>query len=85
MNVMEILKARRSVRKFLDEEIPESIVRELAEAASWAPSAGNRQDWLFTFIRDRKLIEALAKKVTERWDGIVAANGSTGVIEDVAA
>jgi nitroreductase len=43
MNVDEALKARVSVRAFTDAPVAEALVRELLDAARWAPSGGNLQ------------------------------------------
>jgi nitroreductase len=41
MKILEIIKTRRSIRKFYKKEIPEKIIKELIEALIWAPSAAN--------------------------------------------
>lgn len=48
---MEIIKQRRSIRKFSVEEIPERFLEAILEAGSWAPSAKNRQPWFFLVSR----------------------------------
>jgi nitroreductase len=58
-NLLEIIKKRRSVRRFLDRDIPEEIVQQLVEALIWAPSAGNLQSRRFYFIRNRQLRDDL--------------------------
>jgi nitroreductase len=45
LNVTDALKKRISIRKFLPTPIPESMVRELLDAARWSPSGGNLQPW----------------------------------------
>jgi nitroreductase len=54
MDILEIIKNRRSVRQFQKKEIPEEIVEKLIEALIWAPSAGNLQSRKFYFIFDQK-------------------------------
>jgi len=52
---MELLKAilgRRSVRKYERREVEKEKLVELLKAATWAPSAGNIQEWRFYVIRD---------------------------------
>ncbi|MHC4276409.1 MAG: nitroreductase family protein [Planctomycetota bacterium] len=58
-NLLEIIKKRRSVRRFMDRDIPEKIVQQLVEALIWAPSAGNLQSRRFYFIRNRQLRDDL--------------------------
>jgi nitroreductase len=50
----ELLARRRMVRKFKRDDVSEALVRRLLRAATRAPSAGNRQPWLFVVVRARK-------------------------------
>jgi nitroreductase len=45
MSVDEAIRRRRSVRGFLPDEVPESLVREAFELAQYAPSNCNVQPW----------------------------------------
>jgi nitroreductase len=45
MDVEEALRGRRSIRKFRPDPIPEQILREVLDAARWAPSWRNTQAW----------------------------------------
>ena len=49
-NLLSILSARRSVRKWLSEEIPKEAIDIILEAGIWAPSACNRQSSRFLVI-----------------------------------
>ncbi len=63
---MELEKAiisRRSVRKFTDHYVTDSELKQLLEAARYAPSWANTQCWEFIVVRDRELI----KEVTETY------------------
>jgi len=59
-----VMKRRRSIRKYLDKEIPKSVLEEVIETALWAPSGMNRQDWEVVVVggelRER-LVEIIAK------------------------
>lgn len=61
MDILEIIKNRRSVREFQKKEIPKEIIEKLIEALIWAPSAGNLQSRKFYFIFNQKIKEELAK------------------------
>jgi len=50
VEIDKILKGRRSVRKYLNEPVSPQAVREVLEAATWAPSAKNGQQWRFTVL-----------------------------------
>lgn len=48
----QLFVRRRSVRWYLDKQVPEALVREAINMASLAPSACNRQPYEFHFIND---------------------------------
>lgn len=62
MDVFEAIKERRSIRSFTDENVSEENVKQLIEAARWAPSAGNTQPLELVVVRNvevkRKLTAA---------------------------
>lgn len=60
MDVEKAIKSRRSIRRFLDRDIPADAVEKLIEALRWAPSAGNLQARKFYFVFDQELREMLA-------------------------
>lgn len=60
MNVYEAIKTRKSVRAFLDKDVPEETLQRILAAARLAPSAGNRQEWRFLVVRNAKMRQALA-------------------------
>jgi nitroreductase len=55
MDILKVIKGRRSVRAFRSDEVPPEIVGKLLDAAMWAPSAGNIQPWEFIVIRKPKI------------------------------
>ncbi len=66
MNILEAVKERRSIRKFLPKQIPDLILEDLKEALIWAPSAGNLQARKFYFVFDSKTKEKLAKAALDQ-------------------
>ncbi|MHB9797096.1 nitroreductase family protein [Pseudomonas sp. MT3] len=55
-----LIEQRRAVRRFLDEPVPDAVLRDCLEQAVLAPNACNLQPWSFQVIRDpalrRKLV-----------------------------
>ena len=45
--ILKVIKERRSIRKYKEEDIPEYKIKKVLEAANWAPSNGNSQPWDF--------------------------------------
>ncbi len=57
----EIIKKRRSVRKYSSREVTDSEIETILEAARLAPSSNNTQCWRFVVVRDKETIERLSK------------------------
>ena len=63
MNMLEIIKTRRSTRSFKENEIENNLLEEIIEAARYAPSGGNNQSSHFIVIKNKQFLEELAKMV----------------------
>ena len=50
MELLDAIKGRRSIRSYEQTPMPLELVREVLEAATWAPSAKNGQQWRFTVL-----------------------------------
>ena len=68
--ITDLMKSRRSVRRFKPEAPPRERIEALLEAAVSAPSASNKQPWRFLVVTRRSTIEALAAAVRESTDRI---------------
>jgi len=62
VNIIDVIKSRRSIRKYLDKPIPKEIIDKLIKAAKWAPSGMNEQPWGFIVVQDRALIKELSDR-----------------------
>ena len=56
---MKVIRARRSIRRFTPEPVPDEAIKTLLEAAMSAPSAGNQQPWEFVVIKDRAVLDRI--------------------------
>lgn len=56
MDAIEALLTRRSIRAFTSDPIPDGVLRDLLQAAMYAPSAGDEQPWRFVVITERALL-----------------------------
>ncbi len=54
MNVMEAIKSRYSVRKYKDKPVEDDKLYRVLEAGRLAPSANNRQEWIYIVVRDKE-------------------------------
>jgi nitroreductase len=69
MDIFEAIKNRRSIRRFEDRPVPEDHIQKIVEAAQWAPSACNRQDWKFIIIDSTEVKENILKDTTAYFVG----------------
>jgi nitroreductase len=53
---MKAILERRSIRRYLDREVPWDMIEQLLRAGMAAPSAGNQQPWHLIVIDDRKVM-----------------------------
>jgi len=60
VELLDIIKNRRSIRKYYKEDIPTEDLYKILEAARWAPSAGNLQPWEFIIIKNDTIKEKIA-------------------------
>ena len=58
--VLDLIKSRRSRRKFTAQAVDEALVDNILEAGRWAPSGSNNQPWRFVVVRDAALKARLA-------------------------
>ena len=66
MTLIDIIHTRRSIRRYLDRPVPPALIDQLLEAATWAPSAHNRQPWRFVVIETAAVKAQLADRMGER-------------------
>jgi nitroreductase len=65
MDFMEIVRNRRSVRKFRPDPVPQAKLDQVLEAARLAPSWANGQCWTFVVVTDAKAKQRLAQAGNE--------------------
>ncbi|NJE04721.1 NAD(P)H nitroreductase [Thermococcus sp. M36] len=61
MEFFEVLRKRRSVRRFQDRPVPRELVEKLLEAAFLSPSSFNRRPWHFIVVDEEEKLKALSK------------------------
>ena len=60
MQTWDAIRARRNVRNYLPDPVPEADLNRIAEAGRRAASASNRQHWDFIIVTDRAQLEELS-------------------------
>lgn len=74
--MLEVIKKRRSIRKYQSREIEEEKLQEILKAAMFAPSARHSRPWEFIIIKDKETKDKLAATK----DGSAFANEAPVVI-----
>ncbi|WP_028584532.1 nitroreductase family protein [Desulfogranum mediterraneum] len=60
MNAIEMIKERRSVRKFKNEKVDRATMKEIIDISRWAPSWANYQVARYTLVDDAAVMQKLA-------------------------
>jgi nitroreductase len=60
METWDAIRARRNVRSYRPDPIPDGDLDRIAEAGWRAPSASNRQHWDFVIVTDRDQLQELS-------------------------
>lgn len=60
MDIENIIKERRSIRKYLDKKVSFDKIGKIIEAGIYAPSSGNIQNCIFIIVRDKQKKEEIA-------------------------
>jgi nitroreductase len=61
LNISEIIKTRRSIRKFRELPVSDELIDQILEAGRWAPSGLNNQPWRFAIVKDKQLRLEISK------------------------
>lgn len=51
MDFFDVIKSRRSIRKFTDQSVPDDVMQKAFEAALIAPNSSNTQTWNFIWCK----------------------------------
>ncbi len=73
---LELLRTRRSIRRYRPEPVPDELLGQILEAGRLAPSAGNRQPWHFVVVRDPAILKEVAQHAAYyflRWAHVAEA------------
>ena len=87
MNTLDAIAARRSIRKFKSDPLPDEALQAILKAAIQAPSAKNRQPWRFVVVRGDKradmvriMREGIAKAKVQG-ENVGSSEGSADVMD----
>jgi nitroreductase len=61
MDAREAMRTARAIRRFTTAPVDDDTLRRCLEAATWAPSGGNQQQWRFLVLRSPESRAAMAE------------------------
>lgn len=67
IDLFEAMRTTRAVRRLRPDPIPDAVLRRVLEAATWAPSGGNRQAWRIVAVRAAETKRKLGEMQAEGW------------------
>ena len=76
METWDAVRARRNVRTYRPDPVPDADLDRIAEAGWRAPSASNRQHWNFIIVSDRAQLQELSMV----WQGAKHIAGAAAAI-----
>jgi nitroreductase len=82
-DLLETMRTLNSVRAFRPDPVPRAVVRQVIEAATWAPSARNAQPWFFVAVDDPQAKAAIAQHYLQAWRAAQAYTESAGADRDI--
>ena len=93
MDILEIIKERRTIRRYKNTPIPKRLIDKIIEAGVWGPSVPSFlqiQPWKFIVVTDKNLIKTVSniilKKSKKSGIGInIMLHSATNIIGDASA
>lgn len=64
-DILDIIKSRRSVRQYLDEEIPEETFKKLKDMLPYIPTGCNNHSLHFSIVEKKSAMDVIRKKVND--------------------
>ncbi|MGH2686332.1 MAG: nitroreductase family protein [Actinomycetota bacterium] len=64
----EVVARQRACRRFSDEPVPDDVLVRVLRAAIMAPSAENRQPWVFVVVRDESARAEIGRLTRTVWE-----------------
>jgi nitroreductase len=68
LGLFDAMRTTRAVRRLRTDPVPDDVLRRIVEAATWAPSGGNRQPWRVIAVRDAETRRRLRDLYQRPWE-----------------
>src|SRR4051794_22383955 len=80
LDLSQLVRGRRSVRRYQERPVPRELLMQVLEAARWAPSPHGRQPWRFAVLTNDAPKRRLAEAMGEEWRRQLALDGQDSAI-----
>ncbi|HEY7439653.1 MAG TPA: nitroreductase family protein, partial [Acidimicrobiia bacterium] len=64
----DVVGAQRAYRSFTEAEVSDDLIAQVLAAATFAPSAENKQPWEFVVVRDAELRARIGELTRRMWE-----------------
>lgn len=68
MEFYDVVSTQRAMRRLKTDDVPDALIWKIIEAATLAPSGGNRQPWNFVVVRDAEKKRKIGEWYLEAWN-----------------
>lgn len=90
MDIFDLIKYRRSIRKYGDKQISRSDLEKIIEAGAYAPNAGGGQRTIICAVHNKELCEKIGKLNIAKFDrsnlaGSYVSKEQPSIIDDPSA
>jgi len=76
MELENLIKTRRSIRNFTNQQVDLELVKKIIESGIYAPSACNIQGWHFIIIKNQKI----KNKIVDLGSSVIIKNAPIGIL-----
>src|SRR4030095_15237382 len=84
MDFFDVVTTQRAMRRLEPRPIPDTVLRQIMDAAICGPSGGNRQGWSFVVVRDPAKRARLGELYREAWGEVMKVPYYRGRREEAA-
>ena len=88
MELLEMMKTRRSIRKYTDRKVEKEKLEKIVEAGLYAPNPGGRQGTKILMLNGKETIEKLgivnANMENRNWGGMGVSKDQPSIIDDLS-
>ncbi len=83
MELFEVLRTQRAIRRFRPDPVPDALVARVLEAATHAPSARGAEPWAFVVVRDPARRAEIGRLYLHAWEAAQRVAAAADVDRDL--